>query len=141
MIITVKKKLNKRFIVKLLSVIALIIMFVMYYFHMKEKAEKELRQKELIKIEKKERIEKENRKKIIEKIIYKEVKNAVNLIGQLNVKSIRIISNKILIVCDIGTNINPLLVRYGSLALVKKTKNNIKIALDLKYIVKSNYNE
>ena len=42
---------------------------------------------------------------------------------------------------DPDTNLDALKVRYGSTALIKKDINDTKIAIDLKYIIESKYNE
>lgn len=141
MIIAVKRASKKRMIIKIISIIAVIIMFIAYYFHLSEKFAKEEKQIELAQIQNDKKLEKKRRKAKIEKIIYREVESAVDLIGQLNVRNVKIISNKILIVCDPNTNIDALVVRYGTLALVKRTIEDIKIAIDLKYIVESKFNE
>lgn len=141
MIIAVKRTSKKRLIIRILSLIVLFIMFTAYYFHMSEKYAIEEKQKQLTQIEENKAFEEKSKKQKIEKLIYREVESAVDLIGQLKVRNVKIISKKIVIVCDPDTNIDPLLVRYGTLALVKRTLDDIKIAIDLEYIVESKYNE
>jgi hypothetical protein len=80
-----------------------------------------------------------NLSKKLERIIYKEAEKCVDLIGQEKIQSIKIEKNKLKIVCDWDTNIEPIFVRYGVIALVKSTPENIKIAIDIKYIVESKY--
>ncbi len=141
MIIAVKRTSKKRLILRIISLIVLFIMFTAYYFHMSEKYAIEEKQKQLTQIEENKAVEEKNKKQKIEKLIYREVESAVDLIGQLKVRNVKIISKKIVIVCDPDTDIDPLLVRYGTLALVKRTLDDIKIAIDLEYIVESKYNE
>ena len=140
MILIVKSKKYKDIIRKVLSFSALIIMFTLYYNHMSDqfkeqniKLEEELKEK-TAKLKKKFNLSKK-----IEKIIYKEAEKCVDLLGQEKIKSIKIVKNKLLIVCDWNTKIEPIYVRYGVLALVKSTPENIKIAIDLKFIVENRY--
>jgi hypothetical protein len=95
-------------------------------------------QKQLQLIEKNKEEEKSRK---IERIIYREIETAVDLIGQRKVIDVKLISNKALIVVDPDTNLDALKVRYGTTALIKKDLKDIKIALDLKYIIESKYNE
>ncbi|AXH10755.1 hypothetical protein CP960_02570 [Malaciobacter halophilus] len=141
MIIAVKRTSKKRVIIKVISVIAVIAMFVAYYSHMSDKFAQEEKQKELVQLENSKKIKEQQRKAKLEKLIYREVESAVDLVGQLNVRNVKIVSNRILIVCDPDTNIDALVVRYGTLALVKRTIDDIKIAIDLEYIVESKFND
>jgi hypothetical protein len=77
--------------------------------------------------------------KKIERLIYKEAEECVELLGQEKIKSIKIVKDRLYIVCDWNTDTEPLYVRYGVLALVKSTPENIKIAISLKFIVESKY--
>jgi hypothetical protein len=122
------------------SLMALIMMFVLYYNHMSdkfqlqnEKIQQELQKKTAL-LKKKFDLAKK-----IEKIIYKEAEKCIDLIGQEKIKSVKIVKNKLLIVCDWDANMEPLFVRYGVMALVKSTPENIKIAIDLKFMVESRY--
>ncbi len=141
MIIAVKRTSKKRLMIRIISLIILFIMFTAYYFHMSEKYTIEEKQEQLNQMKENKNIDETNKKKELEKLIYREVESAVDLIGQLKVRNVKIISKKIVIVCDPDTNIDPLLVRYGTLALVKRSLEDIKIAIDLEYIVESKYNE
>ena len=140
MIIAVKTNTRKRKIIKVISVVALVGMFTAYYFHMSEQFAQEQQRLELQKIEDNKKAAEKRRKLKLERVIYREIENAVDLVGQEFVRNVRIISTKVVIVCDPGTNIEALMVRYGTMALVKRTIDDIKIAIDLKYIVKSNRN-
>ena len=77
----------------------------------------------------------------VERLIFKEVETAVDLIGQEYIQDVKIVKNKILLVCDTSTDLDALKVRYGTLALIKNDLNNIKIVIDIKYIIESKYNE
>jgi len=140
MIVAVKTNNKKRTLIKILSIGAVILMFVAYYFHMSEEYEKQQ------KIEKQEKlqqikIEEEKQKaKKLERVIYREIETAIDLIGQRKVIDVKLISNRALIVVDPDTNLDALKVRYGSAALIKKGLKDTKIAIDLKYVIESKYN-
>jgi hypothetical protein len=140
MILIVKEKNKKVWIRKTLSYLALIIMFSFYYLHMS--SEFQAKNEELAK-ELQAKNEKLNNKKQltrkVERVIYKEAERCVDLIGQQKVQSIEIKKGKLIIVCDWDTDIEPLFVRYGVMALIKSTPENIKISVDIKFIVESNY--
>ena len=140
MIVTVKRS-KKQKIIKIISLIAVVSMFIGYYFYMEEEfKEKQKRDLEAQKIEKIEK-EKKNMNRYLERFIYKEVEKVVDLIGQEHILYVKIIQKKIVIVCDLETNLEALMVRYGTMALIKKTITDIKIAIDLKYIIESKFNE
>jgi hypothetical protein len=138
MILVVKGRNYKRLAVKAFSVIGLIVMFFLYYNHMSDKFKSQNNS-----LVKKLNIKEDNKQiklsKKIEKLIYKEAEMAVDLLGQNNVQSIRIAKNRLFLVCDYNTDLEPLLVRYGVKALVKSSLKDIKIAIDLKFIVESRY--
>jgi ABC-type maltose transport system permease subunit len=140
MILIVKEKNKKLWIRKTLSYLALIIMFSLYYLHMS--SEFQAKNEELAK-ELQAKNEKLNNKKQltrkVERVIYKEAERCVDLISQQKVQSIEIKKGKLIIVCDWDTDIEPLFVRYGVMALIKSTPENIKISVDIKFIVESNY--
>ena len=140
MIVTVKRSKKQKFI-KLISLLALVGMFTGYYFYMeeefKEKQKRDLEAKKIAKIEK----EKKDMNRYLERFIYKEVEKTIDLIGEENIQFVKIIQKKIVIVCDLETNLDALKVRYGTMALIKKTINDIKIAIDLKYIIESKFND
>lgn len=141
MIVAVKRTNYKRIFIKILSLLAVVGMFTAYYFHMGEEF-KEIEKEVIVKKEKKKTTSKELKRALyLEKIIYKEASKAVDLLRQTKVRDIRVYKNKLLIICDPDTIIEPLMVRYGVLALIKNSSKDIKIAIDLKYIVESNYDE
>jgi len=138
MIIVIKGRNKKQLIIKALSMLALIIMFALYYNHMSNKFGGEngmLANNQSLNIQQKV-LDKSMK---LEKTIYKESVIIVNLLEQKNVQSIKVYKDKLLIVCDYDTNIEPILIRYGVNAMIKSTSKNIKIAVDLKIIVENKY--
>ncbi|MDD2698296.1 MAG: hypothetical protein PHF17_05775 [Arcobacteraceae bacterium] len=141
MVLIIKEKSKyKPIIRKILSYGSLILMFTVYYFYMSDqflkqntKLSKELESNKQLLASKIELTKK------VEKVIYKEAESCVDLIGQEKIQSIKIVKDKLYIVCDWDTDIEPLFIRYGIMALVKSTPENIKIAIDLQFIVESNY--
>lgn len=139
MIIVIKGRNKKQLIIKALSMLSLIIMFALYYNHMGNKFNEgsgkfsqnnnslNIQQKVLDKSMK------------LERTIYKEAVIIVNLLEQKNVQSVKVVKDKLLVICDYDTNIEPVLVRYGVNAMIKSTSKNIKIAVDLKIIVENKY--
>ncbi|RXJ91132.1 hypothetical protein CRV01_02315 [Arcobacter sp. CECT 8983] len=141
MIVAVKTNNKKRLLIKVASAIAVVVMFIAYYFHMSNEFAMQQKKEQEQKLK---AIEIDNQKamqKKLERIIYREVETAVDLIGQRNIQDVKIISDKVLILADVGTNLEALKVRYGSTALIKKDLKNIKIAIDLKYVIESKMNE
>ena len=141
MIVAVKRN-KKQKIIKFISLAVLVAMFAGYYLHMsKEFEEKQKIELETKKAEKLEALEKKKYKKNLEKAILTEIEKAVDLIGQKYIQHVKIIENKVVIICEPKTNLDALKVRYGAMALIKNTLNEIIIAIDVKYIVKSRLNE
>lgn len=141
MIVAVKTNNKKRLLIKVIAFVSLITMFVAYYFYMGEEFSKQqnLDNAKEVKISKKD--ENNEKSKKLERIVYREIETAVDLIGQRKVIDLKIVSNRALIIVDPDTNLEALRVRYGSTALIKKDIKDIKIAIDLKYIIESKYNE
>ncbi|MDD3007669.1 MAG: hypothetical protein RBR70_02670 [Arcobacter sp.] len=141
MIVAVKRNRKSKFI-KFISLVVLIAMFGGYYYHMnktfEEKQKIELAEKQAQKIEEEK---KEKAKKDVERAILLEVEKAVDLVGQEHIKHVKLIENKIVIVCEPDTNLDALIVRYGVMALIKRTLNEIVIAVDVNFILKSKLNE
>jgi len=138
MIVTVKRKDYKRIIIKAISFASVIAMFTAYYFHMSEEFSQETKEKQA----QKSKLTLKNKKaKAIEKIIYREAETAVDLIGQINVQQIKILGKRLYLVCDTNTDLEPLMIRYGVMALVKHSVKNIKIAINLDFIVGSKYDK
>jgi hypothetical protein len=141
MIVAVKNSNKKRVFIKTLSFIAVIGMFIAYYFHMSEQFAKKQEKEAATKLQMIKQNKKVQKSKRLERIIYREIETAVDLMDQRNINSVRIISNKAIIEVDLNTNLDALKVRYGSMALIKKGIKDIKIAIDLKYIIENKYDE
>lgn len=105
-----------------------------------EQQQKELETKQALKLQEEEKEKKEKEKKDIEKAILTEVEKAIDLLGQDHIIHVKIIEDKIIIICKPATNLDALLVRYGAMALIKKTLNEIVIAVDINFILKSRLN-
>ena len=138
MIVIVKGKNTKQLIIKALSMLSLVVMFYLYYGHMSEKFAKQ-NQDLVNKLNTKTENKKIDVSKQLEKTIYKEAVVVVDLLEQRHIQSIKVVKDKLLIICDYNTDIEPILIRYGVKALVKNTSRNIKIALDLRTIVENKY--
>ena len=138
MIIIIKTRNKNQLLIKALAVLSLNAMCWLYYGHMSEKFQEQNNQ---LKTELHQTIvkKKEDKSLNIEKTIYKESVIIVNLLQQKNIQSIEIIKDKLYIVCDFNTDIEPLLIRYGVGAMIKNSNENIKIAIDLKTIVENKY--
>ena len=138
MIIVIKGRNRKQLIIKVASMLSLVLMFGLYYNHMSNKF---AGMNNNVIVNSEGKVEKKHLSKSmkLEDTIYKESIIIVDLLEQKNVKSIKVVKDKLLIVCDYDTNIEPLLVRYGVNAMVKKSNKDIKIALDLAIIVENKY--
>ena len=140
MIVAVKRN-KKRTLLKIVSLIVLAAMIGGYYYHMnksfQEQQQKELESKQALKLEVDK---KEKEKKDIENAILNEVEKAIDLVGQEHIRHVKIIEDKLIIICEPATNLDALLVRYGAMALIKKTLNEIVIAVDINFILKSRLN-
>ena len=97
------------------------------------------KQEELKSITEKQEIlkEKDENKLDIEKAILSEVEKAVESVGQEHIRTVKIIDNKIVLVCEPNSNLEALFVRYGAMAMIKKTLNETVIAVDINFILKS----
>jgi len=140
MIVAVKRN-KKQKLIKIISLSILVAMFAAYYVYManefeeKQKIELESKKAELLKEN-----EEKKYKKNLELAILTEIEKTVDLIGQKYIRHVKIIENKVVIICEPKTNLDALKVRYGSMALIKNTLNEIIIAIDVKYIVESKLN-
>jgi hypothetical protein len=140
MVLLVKEKNYRTITKKVLSSVFLVSMFYFYYIHMSDKFKEDNNKLKLKLNETKELLSrKRNLKSKVERIIYKEAENSVELLGQDKIQEVKIVKNRLIIICDWDTNIEPLFIRYGVIALIKSTPENIKIAIDLKFIVESKY--
>ena len=140
MIVAVKRN-KKQKLFKIISLLILVCMFGAYYYYTsKAFEEQQLIELENKKVQKLEEEKQETVKKNIERAILVEVEKAVDLVGQEHVKHVKIIENKVVLVCNPNTNLDALLVRYGVMAFVKKTLNEVIIAVDIDFILKSKLN-
>ncbi|MFK2823244.1 hypothetical protein [Arcobacter sp. YIC-80] len=140
MIVAVKRN-RKQKLIKFLSLFVVTLMFAGYYFHTSSELQKQ--QEEQMKAKQaalQEEKAKAKEKKKVEGIIVDEVQKAVSLVGQENVRHVKIIEDKLILICELDTNLEPLMVRYGTMALVKNTLNEIIVAIDVQYILKSRLN-
>jgi hypothetical protein len=140
MVLIVKEKNYKTFLKKSSSYILLIAMFGWYYSHisgefreMNDKLSTQLAQKTEI-LDKKIDVSQK-----VEKIVYKEAEKCVELLGQEKIRLVQVVKDKLIIVCDYDTDVEPLFIRYGIMALVKSTPEEVRISIDLKFVVESNY--
>lgn len=140
MILAVKKKSKNRNIFKIVLLIAVFLAAGAIYYKYEEisalkiELQKEEDEKNLsIKIEN-EKIQKERQD--AERIILIEVEKVVDLIGQENIQDIKIIKNKVVYVCKPNIKIDAITIRYGAMALVKRSFKEIVIVVDLEHILK-----
>lgn len=143
MIVVVKRN-KKGYLIKILSLLILIGISAAYYVHLEKKHQeeikKELEAKQVLQLQEEKREKKEKEKKEIETVLLSEIEKAVDLLGQENIRNVKIIEDKVIIICEPATNLEPLIVRYGAMAFIKKTLNEIVIAIDLNFLLKSRAN-
>ena len=138
MIILIKGNSYRQLAVKGLAILSLFGMFYLYYGHMSDKF-KEQNQQLQQKLVKQAKVKKQDKSIQFEKTIYKEAVIIVDLLEQRHIQSVKVTKDRLLIICDYNTDIEPVLIRYGVKALIKNTSKNIKIAIDLKTIVENKY--
>ncbi|MCG3654495.1 hypothetical protein [Aliarcobacter butzleri] len=140
MIVAVKRNKSQK-ILKIIIVVLLVSGGAYYYNDYvetarinaeKQKLEEEQKRVLKAKEEKQEKIKQEAQREILA-----EVEKAVNLIGQEYVRDVKLIKNKVVFVCEPDTNIDALVVRYGAMALIKKTFDEIVIVVDIDFILKN----
>jgi hypothetical protein len=143
MIVAVKRN-KKGYLIKIVSLLILIGISAAYYVHLEKKHQeeikKELEAKQALQLQEEKREKKEKEKKEIETVLLSEIEKAVDLLGQENIRNVKIIEDKVIIICEPATNLEPLIVRYGAMAFIKKTLNEIVIAIDLNFLLKSRAN-
>lgn len=151
MIVAIKRN-KKGNLLKIILLIAILsgsaITYKMYTdkIHEQEQLKQmEIKKAQLLQKEKEEKeIAKEKeakQKKEIEEAILNEIEKAIDLIGRENIQNAKIIEDKIIFICEPSTNLEPLIVRYGAMALIKKNLNETIIAVDINFILKSRTNE
>lgn len=136
MIVAVKRNKNQKYIILAISIFVVLILFLIFKsFENKSEISNEDRiKREILQVEANEKL---NDAKILEKAIISEVEKVVDLVGQEHIRTIKIIDNKIVIVCEKDAVLEALFVRYGAMAMVKKTLNETVLAVDINYILKS----
>ncbi len=137
MIVAVKR--NKNFkLLKIGAVVVVLLIAIAIFYNKYQTKQEEIRlaneKQEILKIEANS---KEKEKMDIEKAILSEVEKAVELVGQEHIRTVKIIDNKIVIVCEANSNLEALFVRYGAMAMIKRTLNETVIAVDINFILKS----
>jgi len=134
MIVIVKAPNYKKIVFQLLSIGALGGAGGWYYYdtHKEVSAPKEQHAVHTQKDDKKEK-----RAKELESIIYNEAEVVVYLINQVKVWDLKIVKDRLFIECSSDTDLEQLMIRYVAMELVKNTSTNIKIAIDLSYLVES----
>ena len=133
MIVAVKR--NKNFkLLKIGAVVVVLLIAIAIFYNKYQTKQEEIRlaneKQEILKIEANS---KEKEKIDIEKAILSEVEKAVELVGQEHIRTVKIIDNKIVIVCEANSNLEALFVRYGAMAMIKRTLNETVIAVDINF--------
>lgn len=143
MIVVVKRTDYKKLAVRAISLLSLIVLFAIYYFYMGDfYKDFGTSPQEEVQNQNQELLNKQEQKaKAIETIIYDEAMVATSLLGNENIQDIKIHNDRLLIVANPRIDLEPIMIRYGVLALVQNTKNDVKIAVDLASIVQSRYIE
>ncbi|MFY9072480.1 hypothetical protein [Aliarcobacter butzleri] len=140
MIVAVKRNKSQK-ILKIIIVVLLVSGGAYYYNDYVEtariNAEKQKLEEEQKRVLKAKEEEQEKIKQEAQREILAEVEKAVNLIEQEYVRDIKLIKNKVVFVCEPDTNIDALVVRYGAMALIKKTFDEIVIVVDIDFILKN----
>ncbi|MCT7609247.1 hypothetical protein N5U14_00145 [Aliarcobacter butzleri] len=140
MIVAVKRNKSQK-ILKIIIVVLLVSGGTYYYNDYVEtariNAEKQKLEEEQKRVLKAKEEEQEKIKQEAQREILAEVEKAVNLIGQEYVRDVKLIKNKVVFVCEPDTNIDALVVRYGAMALIKKTFDEIVIVVDIDFILKN----
>lgn len=140
MIVAVKRNKSQK-ILKIIIVVLLVLGGAYYYNDYIEtariNAEKQKLEEEQKRVIKAKEEEQEKIKQEAQREILAEVEKAVNLIGQEYVRDVKLIKNKVVFVCEPDTNIDALVVRYGAMALIKKTFDEIVIVVDIDFILKN----
>ena len=140
MIVAVKRNKSQK-ILKIIIVVLLVSSGAYYYNNYVEtariNAEKQKLEEEQKRVLKAKEEEQEKIKQEAQREILAEVEKAVNLIGQEYVRDVKLIKNKVVFVCEPDTNIDALVVRYGAMALIKKTFDEIVIVVDIDFILKN----
>ena len=140
MIVKVRKKSSSSKILKLIIIAGLFFGIVYISLLIKEE---NLLSIELEKAREDEKVaihieqeKKEKEKLDAQRIILIEVEKVVDLIGQNNINDIKIVKNKVVYILNPNTNIDAINIRYGAMALIKKSFKEIVVVVDLEHILK-----
>lgn len=143
MILAVKRP-KKNYLLRIIFLLIVIGIAAMYYNDLNKKHEEQIKRdleaKQLLKIQEEKKEKREKEKKEVEAAILSEIEKVIDLVGQEYVTNARIIEDKLIIICQPETNLDALIVRYGAMALIKRTVNEIVIAIDINFILKSRLN-
>lgn len=136
MIVAVKRNNKQKYIILALAIFVAFVLFLIFksVYQKSEISNENGIKREILQVDANE---KSNDAKILEKAILSEVEKVVDLVGQEHIRTIKIIDNKIVIVCEKDAVLEALFVRYGAMAMVKKTLNETVLAVDINYILKS----
>lgn len=136
MIVAVKRNNKQKYTILALAVFVAFVLFLIFksVYQKSEISNENGIKREILQVEANE---KSNDAKILEKAILSEVEKVVDLVGQEHIRTIKIIDNKIVIVCEKDAVLEALFIRYGAMAMVKKTLNETVLAVDINYILKS----
>lgn len=136
MIVAVKRNNKQKYTILALAVFVVFVLFLIFksVYQKSEISNENGIKREILQVDANE---KSNDAKILEKAILSEVEKVVDLVGQEHIRTIKIIDNKIVIVCEKDAVLEALFVRYGAMAMVKKTLNETVLAVDINYILKS----
>lgn len=140
MIVKVRKKSSSSKILKLIIIAGLFIGIAYISLLIKEEnllsiQLEKAREDEKIAIQI-EQEKKEKEKLDAQRIILIEVEKVVDLIGQNNINDIKIVKNKVVYILNPNTNIDAINIRYGAMALIKKSFKEIVVVVDLEHILK-----
>jgi len=141
MIVAVKKNSQKKQAIKIAATLFLVFFVIGYsiikYQESTTKHEQEIKLQEELLFQKNLNEQKEKEKNDAERIILIEVEKVVDLVGQEYVDDIKVLKNKIVYVLRPNTNIEAISIRYGAMALIKRSFKEIVVVVDIEHILKS----
>lgn len=141
MIVVVKKKNIKKVVIKALVLLFLVAMFGAYYLHMSDFfVNMEAQNKKVETTPKKIELTPEEKRALkLEDLFYKEAEDIVDLLGQKYIRKVYVTQKSLVFHCDNETNIEPLLIKYGTNANYKVGIDFMTISIDLNFIVEENF--
>ncbi|RBQ30190.1 hypothetical protein CRU91_00680 [Aliarcobacter vitoriensis] len=141
MIVAIKKRKKSNNILKIFFIISLFfgIIYLAYLNQEKNIAKLDLQKAQeeelnLIKFENEKRVKEQQD---AQRIILIEAEKVVDLVGQEYIEDVKIVKNKIVYIFKPNTNIEAITIRYGAMALVKKSFNDVVVVVDIEHILKS----